>query len=453
MRLFSSASMQCHAVQTAGFGGDRRGVARACRAAVAAFLLAVVGGLTLAAGPAQATTFPGDNGVLGYSSEIATEPTNTGSAYEIVSKSTRGGYTTGDEYRCTVNEFTDVMPKFSKDGKIIAWLQDQNVKTMKLSEGPTGVWQCPYKMDGDPRPPADIDPDTPGTENLVTDDNLDSWLGGWSRWEYPAGTADDTHADRKAWLFFSRRVPAETGPPAKPANFEVFKAQVDKDGVLVTGTEENVTNYPADPLTPTVAVTDSQPALCPDGSKLLWTSNRINSLGGTDIWEQSLDASYDLTGSAANRGENTAKEESAAAYKPADCTRIAFQSDRHTGTGTPTPPRNLEIYRTDATSPTTVKRLTHNGPTLPTNAGLTDVTGYDVTPQWSPDANWICFHSGRATDEPQWMLTAGLLVLGQWEVYTVDAVNGEPPNTGGSAAERETWREFNDERCGWQEAP
>lgn len=448
MSVFSSPGAAYRAVPAAGCGAESRGLVRAGRAAGAAFLLAVLGGLSLAAGAAQANTFPGTNGVLGYSSQIGTN--SSGSKYEIVSKSTSGSG--GTEYRCTVNEKTDVQPKFSEDGKMIAWLQDGNVWTMSLSEGPSGVWQCPYEMPPPGNARAGITPDTP---TQVTFDSLDSWLGGWTQWEYPAGTADSSHVDRKAWLFFSRR----TG---SPLNFEVFKVQVDKDGAPVANTLENVTNYAVNPGPPagTVGITDSQPTVCTKGTtrKLAWTSNRAGSTvpsgstatPKTDVWEQALDANYDLTGSPTNRAENTVNEEGAAAYKPTvsdDCATIAFQTDRDTGLlglGS----RNLEIYRTDGVG---VKRLSYNDATLPASAGLTDVTGYDVTPQWSPDATRICFHSGRAREPAQWMLTAGLLVLGQWEVYTLDAVNGE--GTSGSGTVRETRREFNDERCGWQETP
>ncbi len=458
MRLFGSSSMRCHAVQAAGFGADRPGVVRGGRAAGAALALAVLGGLVLASGSAQANTFPGTNGVIFYSAEVGTQ--SSGSYYEIVSKSTSGGYMSGTEYRCTVNDNTDVMPKVSKDGKMIAWLQDQNVTTMSLaSDG-----QCPYNMNGTPR--AGITPDTPET---VTTDNLDSWMGGWSRWEESDGTeSSSTSTTRKAWLFFSRRVPAVTTTPTRPANFEVYKVQVDTNGEAVSGSLENVTNYHTDPApaSQTVGITDSQPDLCSEGStsstrKLVWTSNRTGGSGKTDIWEQALDVNYDPTGTATILGANvsTAAEEGAATYKPGDCSRIAFQTDRDTATFPPLASRNLEIYRTVSSissTPITVKRLTYNDPTLDSSAGLTDVTGYDVTPQWSPDAAEICFHSGRADDPPEWQLTAGLAVLGQWEVYTLDAVNGEydaTDNPGGTASKRETRREFNDERCGWQEAP
>jgi len=435
----------CPAVLTVGAaaGSGCRRLVRAGLAAAAASLLAVVG-IGFAAGAAQASTFPGTNGVIAYSAEVATEPTNSGSAFEIVSK-TSGAAT---EYRCTVNQLTDVQPKFSQDGKIVAWLQNGNVVTTKLSvstAAPT-TWDCPYNLDGSPRPGATV-----SATNPVTSNALDSWLGGFSRWEYPAGTADDTHALRKAWLFFSRRV-AAVG--TTPANFEVFKAQVDKDGVVVAGTLANVTNHAVDPLpaSQTTGITDSQPTLCTEGAtrKLAWTSTRTGGSGLADIWEQTLDASYNPTGAAVPRSENTAKEESAAAYKPTasdNCATIAFQTDRTTAL-TPGSPRNLDIFRTDGGG---VKRLTWNDPTLAANGGLLDLTGYDVTPQWSPDASRICFHSGRAKTPPEWQLTAGLAVLGQWEVYTVDAVDGEGP--GGSAAQRETTREYNDERCGWQEAP
>ncbi len=91
-----------------------------------------------------------------------------------------------------------------------------------------------------------------------------------------------------------------------------------------------------------------------------------------------------------------------------------------------------------------VTRLTFSD--ISGGGSTSDLTAYDVNPAWSPEGDRIVFHSGRA---PEFRNTGapGTAIIGQWEAYTVDAVNGE---NGDAALTRLTFHPGNDERCDWQ---
>lgn len=137
-------------------------------------------------------------------------------------------------------------------------------------------------------------------------------------------------------------------------------------------------------------------------------------------------------------------EESAPRWSP-DGQRIAFHSDRD-AFPRPDEARNLEIYtmKVDGSDVTRLTFNDHSGGGSRSFPGL-DLTAYDVFPAWSPDGTRIVFQGGRAEEFRD---TGANGIIGQWEVYTVDAVNGEGP--GGAPATRLTNRAGNDERCDWQ---
>jgi Tol biopolymer transport system component len=405
----------------AAAGRDRRGLLRGGLAAGVA-LLAIVGS-GFAAQAAEATTFPGTNGRIGASGPISTNPLSaSGSRLEIFtmrSQYSAGTGTGAGECKLTNNGNSDFNPRFSKDGRKVVFVRDNNLWTLMLNSADKN---CVTAIGGTEKQLTGTTSDTASA--------VDSFVGGWS----------PPDASGNACIVFTRR---EAAAGSNPANFEVYRIRVNANREAI-GAAKNLSNKHL----PVGMNTDSQPAWKPDGTAIAFTSNRGG--GKTDIWEQPMDASCNPVGTPTPRTvENTVHEESAPAYSP-DGTQIAFQTDRDTATGQP---RDLEIYRTDGTS---VKKLTNNPPsggTLATGGALLDLTGYDLFPAWSPDGKRICFHSGRAP-ETQWRLTASPTILGQWELYTIDAIAGEnADSTVHTDEERLTKREFNDERCGWQALP
>jgi len=406
-------------------GDHRRGLSRACLVASAALAAAIVGSLS-AAEAAKATTFPGDNGRIGASGPISTHPDMAnGSRLEIFTMRSKYTVSTSPgagECKLTDNGNSDFNPRFSKDGRQVVFVRDNNLWTLRLDALNKN---CVTAVGGTEKQLTfPVAPATVGA---------DSFVGGWS----------PPDASSNSRVIFTRR----TG---SPLNFEVFCLGIDVNRNPI-GSPVNVSNNSA--------TSDSQPAWRPDGNAIVFTRNAAaGGKGKADIWEQPM-SGCNPSGTPTNRAENTTDEESAATYAPRPVTldgtdyQIVFQGDRDqlaTDTG-----RNLEIYRTDAASPTGVKRLSFNKPSgdaLTTGGALLDLTGFDLFPVWSPDAKRICFHSGRAP-EVQWRLTASPGIIGQWELYTLDAVNGETGGSGGTASERLTSRQFNDERCGWQELP
>jgi Tol biopolymer transport system component len=420
---------------------DRRGPVRAAGAALA---LAVLG-LSLAAGAAQATTFPGTNGRITASGALNTHPLNTGSRLELFT--IRSAYSDPaappkDECQLTDNEDSDYNPRYSKDGKKVVFVQNGNLWTMQLDN--TG--RAPSPGSTDPTNPCSQPgsltapyplPNQPGDQKLLTVSGQDTYVGGWC-----------TDSSGQEWVVFQRNMAVAGG-------FEVFKQKVtsnrDPDGLPV-----NVSNN---------AASDSQPSVRPDCSKIAFHSNRAvpspPSGGGSlsNIWVMNFDGTSPapVTDGLRRTGVNVTNqgsEESAPSWSPGTATsqggtgtkyRIAFQTDRDTAT-----PRNLEIYRIDedGANPT---RLSYNGHSG--GGGSGDLTGYDLVPSYSPDGTRICFHSGRAQNDRG---TGAPGIIGQWEIYTLDA-DGEyhvSLNTAGSnTTEQVTTRAGNDERCGWQAKP
>jgi Tol biopolymer transport system component len=375
---------------------------------VGAGLLLAALGLGMAAQAAHATTFPGTNGRIAGSGPLNTDPLNTGSKLELFTM--RSAFSSpaappADVCQVTDNTNSDFNPRFSKDGKKIAFVRDNNVRTMKLDA--SGRCALDANNDG----VADVD-------NELTSGNTDSFVGGWS----------PPDAGGNAWIVFQS---------SRDGNFEVYKVQVDADGAKIAGTETRLTNNPAN---------DSQPAFRPDGQKIAFHSNR-GDVANSNIWVMDADGSNPQM-----LAQNSPiHEESAPAFSP-DGTQIAFQSDRGDVPRPALSPRNLEIYRMNTNGSGGVTRLTYSDTSQNTQVGVINVTGYDLTPSWSPDGTRMCFHSGRAQEDRD---SNGVLIHGQWELYTLDAVNGEHDavlNPTGTSIERLTNRAGNDERCGWQEA-
>jgi hypothetical protein len=121
----------------------------AWRAAAAALSLAVLGGLGLAAGPVQATTFPGTNGRIAGSGPLSA---STNSQLELFTKVSAHSSVAGPSADCRLlfNENSDFNPRFSKDGKKIVWVQDNNLWTMQLDAN----GRCAADTNGNGRPDA-----------------------------------------------------------------------------------------------------------------------------------------------------------------------------------------------------------------------------------------------------------------------------------------------------------
>jgi hypothetical protein len=419
MHRYHSPGTTCSDVSTDG--RDRRGLVRAGLAVGAGLLLAALG-LGMAAQAAHATTFPGTNGRIAGSGSLNT--TSLASQLELFTK--RSQYSDpagspGDECRLTFNTHSDFNPRYSKDGKKIVYVQNGNLWTMQLdAQGRCAI---------------------PGSELPLTAGATDSFFGGWC-----------TKPNGEEWVVFQRNTVA--------LSFEVYKVQVDPATRLPKG--------PEIPLTLNTA-NDSQPAVTPDCSKIAFHSNR-GTPAESDVWVMGFEPNDPTTPSddPINRTDGCPlepKQQSAPSWSPGKLTtqggtgteyRITFQTNRdpstHTSGGV-----NFEIYRIDDVDANsdgcgdTLKRLSYSEP-----FGVSfDVTGYDLNPVYSPDGARICFHSGR-NPNPDYRNTGAPGIDGQWDLYTLDAVNGEyhaSLNTGGTATEQLTDRAGNDERCGWQEKP
>lgn len=325
-------------------------------------------------GEVASASFPGANGTIVCSGALATiEDPQTQSRLELFSINPDG---TGEK-RLMTNLKSDYSPRYSADGRRIAWVRDNRIWTMN-ADG-TG----------------EAGPAVPSTAPEST------FMGDWS----PDGTQ----------LVFQS---------SRDGNFEVYKMNVDGTGLT------NLTNNSGP-----VGSNDSQPSWSPDGTRITFHSNRD---GDSDIHVMNADGK-----NVVNVTNSSPAEESAPRWSP-DGKAIAFQSDRAVFPR-PGVARNLDIFRMNADG-SGVTRLTFSdfdpaaGPSM-----LTNFTGFDLNPSWSPDGTRIVFHSGRAPEHRA--ASPG----GQWEAYTVDAVKGEGP--GGANLVRLTNRAGNDERCDWQPTP
>jgi len=332
--------------------------------------LSVLTSVTFTAGPVQAS-FPGLNGRITCSGALNLPVPGGQSALEIF---TINPDATG-ELRLTTNFNSDFSPRWSADGKKIAFVRDNEIFTMNA--------------------------DGTNQQGPLTNTVNNTFVGDWS----PDGSK----------IIFQT---------SRDGNFEVYRMNADGSNPV------NLTNNAVPGIN-----NDSQPAYSPDGTKITFHSNRA---GNSNIHVMNADGS-----NVVNLTATSPAEESAPRWSP-DGSQIAFQSDRATF---PRPgiARNLEIFRMSAVDGAGVRRLTFNdfdntgGPTT------SNLTGFDLNPSWSPEGDRIVFHSGRAAEFRE---TGSPGIVGQWEAYHVDAVNGEGP--GGGAPTRVTNRPGNDERCDWQ---
>jgi hypothetical protein len=319
-------------------------------------------------------------------------------------------------------------------------VKDNNLWTMQLD----AQGKCP-----DPgTPPYASGPGDPKqlTGNQVTAliGGDDSWVGGWCN--TPANHATNPNQE---WIVFQRSAP--------PFSFEVYMQRIDSNRDAV-GAPVNISGNNT--------ASDSQPAVTPDCAKIAFHSSRVgtnasyNTAANSDVWV----ANFTGTGASGltNMTDCSQAQESAPSWSPGTATggggtgsnyRIAFQTNRIAS-------NDLEIYRMDAVDSTPVDgcgdnttRLSYSGPSG--GGGSSDLTGFDLVPSYSPDGSKICFHSGRAAE---FRNTGASGIIGQWEIYVLDAAKGEPvvganPDPTGSPTVRKTKRAGNDERCGWQEHP
>ena len=160
-------------------GEAPRGLVRTTLTAGALLLLAVVVGLSLAAGAAQATTFPGTNGRIAASGALA--PLGSPSRLELFtmdsSQNASATVPAPDQCRLTDNlDNSDFNPRYSKDGRKIVWVKDSTLWPMQLDQ----AGKCPAPS-SDPTPlgkPGDPKQLTGSDADAVTG-GKDSFVGGW----------------------------------------------------------------------------------------------------------------------------------------------------------------------------------------------------------------------------------------------------------------------------------
>jgi Tol biopolymer transport system component len=339
--------------------------------------------LSTAITPAHAA-FPGLNGRIACSTPLGgpggTAATTFGAErLEIFTVKPDGT----DEVRLTstlAGSLSATAPKYSADGRKIVFQQNNQIWTMNADgTNPTQLTTTSFGAN------------TPGS---------------WS----PDGTKIVFHANRE---------PVPPGSPAGSNTNEIYT--IDADGSNLTRLTNNLRQ-------------DSHPGWSPDGTKIVFRSNRDLNF---DIYVMNADGT-DQT----NLTMASPAEESGPDWSP-DGKQIAFHTDRDAfGIGRVLN-RNLEIYRmnADGSNPTRLTFTDFSGGGDPN----LDLTGYDLLPAWSPQGDRIVFHSGRGEEfrNTGEINGSGMTYVAQWDVYTINA-------TDGSDIRRVTNRPRNDEHCDWQ---
>ena len=224
---------------------------RVLAAAGALVALGAVAALSVSSGPAHAA-FPGLNGRVACAGDRP-EPLPPGSdptlsRQEIVALAPDGS----SEQLLTNNTVTDAQPKYSADGRKIAFTHNGHIHTMN-ADG-TNLRRVTF-----------------GTGGHAP--------GGWS----PDGTQI---------VFQSTR---DLDPATGRGQFDVYKVNADGSGLT------RLTTDPAE---------DSLPAWSPDGSKILFNSRRENATAPPDLYTMNPD------GSGVTRIMATPFEEAAAQWSP-----------------------------------------------------------------------------------------------------------------------------------------
>ncbi|MCA1691095.1 MAG: hypothetical protein LC733_02440 [Actinobacteria bacterium] len=246
----------------------------------------------------------------------------------------------GNVQRLTNNAVLDFDPIWSPDGREIVFESRREGNVSEL-----------YKMNADGSGVVRL------TENGAPEDRAGSY-----------------HPDGSQIVFHSTR----TG------NFEIFKMNADGSN------EINVTNSPT---------FDSLPYWYPDGTKILFTSNR----GNFDVW------SMDSFGGALTQLTTHPLTDATGNVSP-DGSKIAFHSTRDTPAGQP---QTFDVYVMNADGSNQTR--------------LTFAQGDDFFPIWSPDGTKILFDSARTGDREVWVM-----------------------NADGSNQQRITFNVGFDGRCDWQ---